>query len=91
MDKINEYFKSSSSVIKKLNSHANKKVVAPKFWFKPNASEVISGLTSQESNLIPKNWIRINPHEINSYVFFHKIKKIRRFIRDSITTFLKKI
>lgn len=74
-----------------LNSHANKKVVAPKFWFKPNASEVISGLTSQESNLIPKNWIRINAHESNSYVFFHKIKKIRRFIRDSITTFLKKI
>jgi hypothetical protein len=73
-----------------LNSHANKKVVAPKSWFKPNASEVLNRLTSQESNLIHDSWIRLDTHESNYYEFFHRIKKIRRSIRDSIITFLKR-
>ena len=73
-----------------LNDRKDKKVVAPNFWFKPHASEVVNRFTSLESNLIPKNWIRIDAHESNFYYFFHKMKKIRRSIRDSIKTFLKK-
>ena len=42
-----------------LNQNKNKKVVAPAYWFKPDAWEVRHGFTTPASNLPLKEWIRL--------------------------------
>ena len=61
-----------------LNIHKDKKVVAPKTWFKTDSVEVTNKLTTIESSLIPESWIRIESHQNLSPRIGLRLKKLRR-------------
>lgn len=61
-----------------LNPSKEKKVIAPSKWFKPDSAEVLNGLTTAESNLIPDSWIRIDPYQKRNFRIGLRLKKIRR-------------